>query len=175
MYLHAQGVNPFEPPDEYKSRAQFKIKKRLKLNKDSKEDEEKKDFKVTFQQQRRESNQNPSFRKFRKAATFVKKAMSFDAFKVPHKQDWIESLQAGVKLYTHCNTREVTAVCPWDPPKPTADVEEIELDIHGRNFLGTGALINDDMPDIDELFAKLDSMRPASRVRCCLKEKESCK
>lgn len=168
MYLHPQGVNPFEPPDEFKSRAQFKIKKRIKANSESSEEEEKKDFKVIFQQQRRDSsNQNPSFRKFRKAATFVKKAMNFEAFKVAHQQDWIESLQAGVKLYIHRNTREVCTVCPWDPPKPTqaADIDDIELDIHGRNFLGTGALVNDDMPDIDELFAKLDSMRPVSRVR----------
>jgi hypothetical protein len=100
----------YMPPDEFKTRRQFKH-----APKPSKEAKPKSDgqhnFNIKFQ--KKENDEFHGVHRFKKAAHMIQDVIMLEHFSSNHEKDWILQKEAGVVFWLNKNTGEVSTVRPW--------------------------------------------------------------
>ncbi len=136
-YLNTQYKSGLEPPNEFKTKRQFKSAKRLEKHDAGNLGEnavEKMSFHINFQKKNHEGriihflaqptshfhqlssefeSHSELNKKFKKVATIIKTTVILEHFSSMSKLDWIEDIQAGCHIWINKNTGEVVSVCPW--------------------------------------------------------------
>jgi hypothetical protein len=100
----------YMPPDEFKTRRQFKH-----ASKPSKEAKPKSDqqhnFNIKFQ--KKENDEFHGVHRFKKAAHMIQDVIMLEHFSSNHEKDWILQKEAGVVFWLNKNTGEVSTVRPF--------------------------------------------------------------
>jgi hypothetical protein len=156
-YLNADEVSAVEPPDEFKSKRQFRMARSSRQT--ASRNEDRFNFQMNFQKSKEttdiDNDAANNAKKFRKVANLIRSTITVDHFSSLHEDDWTEEFQAGVKIWVNKETGEVSTHCPFtiDPLADTSmENKGPEVD---EEALGTGSLVYDSK-EIDDLFSLLD-------------------
>ena len=141
--------NPLQPPPEFMTRKQMRNFLRVNRGsgleglrtldcfKDSENIESKKEKKRKEQEGRQRSKQ-PVY--------------DLKRFSSTKKEDWVEQIQAGCRMWINHDTGEVSAECPYEEEHQEVNVENISNDFG----LATGNLVYDNS-DLIDFFELLDA------------------
>ena len=175
QYLHSDGSNSLEPPQDFMTKKQAQMSLKVKRDEAAgplilnnilvfrKQDADKQSDKWSA-----EVNSNRPVKKLEGSRKSIKKkpaVILIEKFSTTNRTDWHEQMQAGCQIWINHLTGEVSNVCPWSHHR---DDSESQI-LADRDHRGTGSVVYDGtefgkfMDDLDiladrrnrkEVFAK---------------------